>query len=149
MVSASLLLKLWKRRLSKTILVAITVSGKENVYDILSTMLIKFGRRTRSLQILLNSICKCKSINATLAQTGSSLDSSKELIKAFADISITLQTMSRNVEAQFENMQTQINTYQITLFNLNNQTKSHNSFESHDRSINISKSSHLSQRICF
>ncbi|KAJ8911818.1 hypothetical protein NQ315_012548 [Exocentrus adspersus] len=36
MVSQDLLLKLWKRRLPKTILMAITASGKENINDIVT-----------------------------------------------------------------------------------------------------------------
>lgn len=113
MVSQDLLIKLWKRRLPKTILVAITASGKDTLYDILD-LADKIWETYKPVNISSIHDFPPFTFNNSGSQVkpDSSLDSITELTKAFSEFSINCSRLLQTISDKQNFLESQINSLQ-------------------------------------
>lgn len=153
MVSQELLLKLWKRRLPKTIFVAITASGKTNAEDLIDIA----DKIWESCQDPILSQVSQHSNSSPNQPTTSKIDSSltlSTLFDKFNNLSVNLQSTLNQVLLKQQSLEMELATVksnnlpnQSTPFSLNNcypscknRSRSHSQNRSNSRSNSRSRS---------
>lgn len=110
-VSQDLLLKLWKRRLPKPVLVAITASGKESVNDI-----VDLADRIWESYQLPNYNKNFKHVSSITSSQGSDKivhKTNNQLISAFNDFSVNTQDILQKLSQQQSILKNQFQLYKI------------------------------------
>ena len=108
-VSSDLLIKLWQRRLPKTILVALTASGKKSVQDLLD--IADKIWETYSPSVHSNTISSVRNEHC-LQPLSSNQTIPEQLIKSFNDFSISCQNIFQNMTQKHQSLELQINSLQ-------------------------------------
>lgn len=150
MVSTELLLKLWKRRLPKTILVSITASGKENINDILD--LADKIWETYKPSINFNNISEFSSKTGHEPYNNSVDKQISNLTKIINEFSTNCQNILKTISNSQQKLESQINAFSSQNLNQSNSllnSSHHCTCTSRSRSRSRDKSPSTKQLLCY